>query len=224
VLEAMNTTASHRIGILEDDASLRAYLEQIVGEDDGLSLAFSCGTVAEAVACIGGTHPDLCLVDLQLPDGSGLEFISRLKDACNARCLILTVLGDRASVIAALRSGADGYLLKDTAPEQLRRAIASTLAGETPLSPRAAGYLLEIWKAAAETPGLPNDAALTAREIEILQLFSRGLSYREAAKSLGISPHTIGDHVKSTYRKLNVHSCTEAIFEARQLGLIPTRG
>lgn len=220
----MSAPAPHRIGILEDDASLRAYLEQIVGEDDGLSLAFSCGTVAGAVARIEASRPDLCLVDLQLPDGSGLEFISRLKAVHSARCLILTVLGDRASVLAALRSGADGYLLKDTAPEQLRRAIVSTLAGETPLSPRAAGYLLEIWKSASAMPGLSNDAALTAREVEILQLFSRGLSYREAAKSLGISPHTIGDHVKSTYRKLDVHSCTEAIFEARQLGLIPSRG
>lgn len=211
-----------RIGILEDDASLRAYLEQIVREDEGLSLAFAAGTIAEALAHLGTySRLDLCLVDLQLPDGNGIEFISRLKAAQSARCLILTVLGDRESVLAALASGADGYLLKDTPPEQLRRAIRATLAGEAPLSPRAAGFLLEIWKNAQTRAGLPPEAALTAREVELLQLFSRGLSYREAAESLGISPHTVGDHVKSAYRKLNVHSCTEAIFEARQLGLIP---
>jgi DNA-binding NarL/FixJ family response regulator len=225
VLEAMSAVAANRIGILEDDANLRAYLEQIVGEGGDLALAFSTGTVADAVARIDASRPDLCLVDLRLPDGSGLDFISRLKAARHpARCLILTVLGDRESVLAALRSGADGYLLKDTPPGQLRRAMLDTLAGEAPMSPRAAGYLLEIWKAASERAEIPKDAALTAREVEMLQLFSRGLSYREAAESLGISPHTIGDHVKSTYRKLNVHSCTEAIFEARQLGLIPSRG
>lgn len=220
----MSSAAANRIGILEDDAGLRTYLEQIVGDDDALSLAFSAGSIAEAIACMEASRVDLCLVDLQLPDGSGLDFISRLKAALPARCLILTVLGDRESVLAALRAGADGYLLKDTPPEQLRRAIVSTLAGEAPLSPRAAGYLLEIWKAAADDARIPGDAALTAREVEVLQLFSRGLSYREAAGSLGISAHTVGDHVKSIYRKLNVHSCTEAIFEARQLGLIPSRG
>ena len=224
MLGTMSAVLPKRVGILEDDAGLRAYLEQSVGEHDDLVLAFSVGTVAEAIARIESSRPDLCLVDLQLPDGSGLDFIAKLKAALPARCLILTVLGDRESVLAALHSGADGYLLKDTPPEQLRRAMLATLAGEAPLSPRAAGYLLEIWKGARQIPGLPNDAALTPREVEVLQLFSRGLSYRDAAESLGISAHTIRDYVKSIYRKLEVHSCTEAIFEARQIGLISPRG
>lgn len=218
------TRPASRIGILEDDANLRLYLEQIVAEGDGLTLAFSVGSVAEAVACIESSRPDLCLVDLQLPDGSGLDFIAALKAISSARCLILTVLGDRESVLAALRSGADGYLLKDTAPEPLRRAMLATLAGETPLSPRAASFLLEIWKTSAAIPKQPPGARLTAREVDVLTLFSRGLSYREAAESLGISAHTVGDHVKAIYRKLDVHSCTEAIFEARQLGLMSPRG
>ncbi|MBS0389449.1 MAG: response regulator transcription factor [Proteobacteria bacterium] len=214
----------HRVGILEDDPDLRLYLEQIVGESAELALAFSAGSVAEAVARSAAARPDLCLVDLQLPDGSGLDFIAALKaTASPARCLILTVLGDRESVLAALRSGADGYLLKDTPPEPLRRAMLATLVGETPLSPRAAAYLLEIWRSTPAAAKLPSDAALTAREIEVLGLFSRGLSYREAAASLGISAHTVGDHVKAIYRKLDVHSCTEAIFEARQLGLMTPR-
>lgn len=213
-----------RVGILEDDANLRLYLEQIVADSGELALAFSAGTVAEAIASIPAARPDLCLVDLQLPDGSGLDFIAALKATRPARCLILTVLGDRESVLAALRSGADGYLLKDTPPEPLHRAMLATLAGETPLSPRAAAYLLEIWKATAATTRLPQESILTAREVEVLGLFSHGLTYREAAATLGISAHTVGDHVKSIYRKLDVHSCTEAIFEARQLGLISSRG
>ena len=105
-------------------------------------------------------------------------------------------------------------------PRSLFLAVLAALL----LSGCAAGYLLEIWKGARQIPGLPNDAALTPREVEVLQLFSRGLSYRDAAESLGISAHTIRDYVKSIYRKLEVHSCTEAIFEARQLGLISPRG
>ena len=209
-----------RIGILEDDPELRLYLEQIINEAEGLGLAFSSGTVAAARTCMADARPDLCLVDIGLPDGSGLDFIAWLKAEQPTRCLILTVLGDRESVLSALRSGADGYLLKDTPPEQLRRAIAATIAGETPLSPQAATYLLNIFKATVPGPETIDASLLSAREIEVLKLFSRGLSYRETAGILQVSPHTIGDYVKAIYGKLSVHSRTEAIFEARQLGLI----
>jgi len=211
-----------RIAILEDDAPLRAYLETIIRETPGLELAFSEGTVAAAIAACDGARLDLCLVDLKLPDGNGLEFVAHMKVRSAAKCLILTVLGDRQSVLIALHAGADGYLLKDTPPELLRRNIELTLRGETPLSPQAATYLLEMWKANTPPPASkdPEADSLTPREIDVLRLFSRGLSYREASETLGISAHTIGDHVKAIHRKLRVHSRTEAIFEARQLGLI----
>ncbi|MDQ0463557.1 DNA-binding NarL/FixJ family response regulator [Caulobacter ginsengisoli] len=209
-----------RIAILEDDEHLRVYLEEVIAEGEGLILAFSAETLAQAKASLARTACDLCLVDLRLPDGDGLSLLGPLR-AAGAKALILTVLGDPASVLMALKAGADGYLLKETPPDQLRRSIASTLAGETPLSPQAATHLLETWKSAS---GALTRAAegegLTPREVEVLKLFSRGLSYREAADILGISPHTIGDHVKCIYRKLAVHSRSEAIFEARQMGLI----
>ncbi len=219
---AVRASAS-RIAILEDDPALRVYLETVIRDAPGLELAFSEGTVAAAIDACAGTPFDLCLVDLNLPDGSGLEFVAHMKQVSDAKCLILTVLGDRQSVLIALHTGADGYLLKDTPPELLRRNIELTLQGETPLSPQAATHLLEMWKAAAPTQAASQgeqSEALTAREIDVLKLFSRGLSYREASDALGISQHTIGDHVKAIHRKLSVHSRSEAIFEARQLGLI----
>lgn len=221
----MNAISSHRgrVGVLEDDADLRLYLEQIIQDGEDLQLAFAVGTVAAAIAQVESSRPDLCLVDLQLPDGSGLDFIAALKKVSNARCLILTILGDRQSVLTALRAGADGYLLKDTAPGPLRHAMLATLAGETPISPRAASFLLELWKATSAIPDRSPEGVLTAREVDVLVLFSRGLSYRETAAALGISAHTIGDHVKTIYRKLDVHSRSEAIFEARQLGLMSPR-
>lgn len=210
-----------RIGILEDDEALRAYVEAVVEGAEGLALAFSAGCLADAYRASVDNPLDLCLIDLKLPDGSGLDFVGHIKATSTAKCLIFTVLGDRASVLLALKSGADGYLLKDTPPDLLRSNIDRTLRGETPISPQAATFLLEMWRGVepATVPGRPEDA-LSVREIDVLKLFSRGLSYRETADTLGISPHTIGDHVKAIYRKLSVHSRTEAIFEARQIGLI----
>ena len=217
----MTIASPARIGIVEDDEPLRAYMESIVEAAARLVLAFSANCLADAYRASAGERVDLCLIDLKLPDGNGLDFVAHIKATTTAKCLILTVLGDRASVLLALKSGADGYLLKDTPPDLLRSSIDRTLRGETPISPQAATFLLEMWRGAEKTtsPGL-QDEALTGREIDVLKLFSRGLSYRETADALGISPHTIGDHVKSIYRKLSVHSRTEAIFEARQIGLI----
>jgi DNA-binding NarL/FixJ family response regulator len=211
-----------RIAILEDDAALRADLVRTINAGEGLRVVADAETVTEALAALSPAGADLWLVDLNLPDGNGIEFIQDMRKTSDAKSLILTVLGDRESVLAALKAGADGYLLKDTPASQLCRHIAATLDGQTPISPKAATFLLQMLHdeggpAPFGTEDLPK---LSDREIEVLRLFSRGLSYREAADVLGLSPHTIGDHVKSIYRRLCVNSRAEALFEARQLGLI----
>lgn len=209
------------IGMVEDDPHLRDYLCEVIASDPGLKVVFAEGTVAGAMRRFEDGPIDLCLVDLQLPDGTGTDLVRHLKARGGTKCLILTVLGDRTSVIAALDSGADGYLLKDSEPTSLVGAIKSTLAGFSPISPQAALFLLELYQ--RNTPqvgGVCSDSTLTVREQDVLKLFSRGLSYREASQVLEISEHTIRDHVKAIYRKLSVHSRSEAIFEARQLGII----
>ncbi len=212
---------SARIGIVEDDDHLRDYLGEIVAASPDLGVAFAEGSIAGAMRQIALRPMDLCLVDLQLPDGNGADLVRHLKSVGDVKCLVLTVLGDRTSVIAALDSGADGYLLKDTQPAALISSIISTLDGYAPISPQAAHFLLDLYQRNSRNVGPgTEDAILTAKEQEVLKLFSRGLSYRESAEVLKISEHTIRDHVKSTYRKLSVHSRSEAIFEARQLGII----
>lgn len=214
-----------RIGIVEDDGHLRAYLCGVINQSPCLEVAFAEGTVAAAECRVEACPVDLCLVDLQLPDGNGADLVRHLKSVSEIKCLILTVLGDRTSVMAALDSGADGYLLKDTDPAALVSSILSTLDGYAPISPQAAHFLLNLYQQKARTISpATEETTLTMREQEVLQLFSRGLSYREAADVLQISEHTIRDHVKSSYRKLKVHSRSEAIFEARQLGIISSLG
>lgn len=210
-----------RIGIVEDDAHLRRYLCEVVDADERLAVAFAEGDIAGAMRRMEVGPIDLWLIDLQLPDGNGANLVPRLKAGGATKCLILTVLGDRTSVIAALDSGADGYLLKDTDPKALVEGILSTLDGYSPISPQAAHFLLELYQqGGGKSRPSPEDSVLTAREQEVLRLFSRGLSYREAAAVLKISTHTVRDYVKAIYRKLSVHSRSEAIFEARQLGII----
>lgn len=126
--------------------------------------------------------------------------------------------GDRDTVVQALSAGADGYLLKDSSPQQVLDGIAVTLAGGAPVSPAAAVYLLDLLRSPA-APTAPRPASskaicddrLTPRETDLLRAFAAGNSYKEAARLLNISPHTVGNHVKSIYRKLEVNSRSEAL-------------
>ena len=211
------------IGILEDDIEIRDYLEEVFSELEEFSVSFSEPLIKNAKYKFDQNGPvDLCLVDLQLPDGNGSEFISHVRACSSAKCLVLTVLGDKTSVIAAFESGADGYLIKDAEEWEIAKNCRKTLAGVNPISPQAATHLLNIFrsshKAASSTSG--DNPDLSKREKEILTLFAKGLSYKETGAALGLSTHTVNDYVKSIYSKMSVHSKNEAIFEAVQMGWI----
>ena len=210
-------TAPRVIGILEDSGPIRDHFQWILDQAPDLTLGPVATTLAEGEALLEA-KPDLVLTDLGLPDGSGLDFIPRLK-AAGIHSLVITAFGDRETVLAALEAGADGYLLKDSATEEVLNGIRVTLEGGAPISAAAAVFLLERFRkpqeAAITTP--PADR-LTPREQELLTLFARGHSYKSAARELGISPLTVGDHVKAIYRKLQVNSRGEAVFTAVQRG------
>lgn len=211
---------SLKIGILEDDPDMQAYLAYVLKEAEGLEILFNETRVSEALKHLESRSlPDLCLVDLQLPDGNGVDFIRAITNHSECKCLVLTVLGDRTSVITALEAGAHGYLLKDSTDRIIIKSIEQTLAGANPISPEAATHLLSILGNGRMSP-LPPSETLSPREREILTFFAKGLSYKEAASVMGLSVHTINDYVKSIYGKLRVHSKSEAIFEALQLGII----
>jgi DNA-binding NarL/FixJ family response regulator len=207
-----------RIAILEDDETTRDYLAEMLGQTPGFEIAFACETLAEANAALELCSADVALVDIKLPDGVGLDFIQPFIAKTGGRALILTILGDKASVLLAFEFGASGYLLKDTPPEQIVRDIRALVDGGVPISPQAATHLLSLIEGAEKPKPEATENILTARERDVLILFSRGLSYKETASALGVSAHTINDYVKAIYTKMQVHSRNEAIFEAVQNG------
>ncbi len=212
-------TSPRRIGIVEDDPAVMKFFVSVISGADDLDLAFAVGTRAEALAAISGGHPCLCLIDLGLPDGSGIDIVRLLKSRGESKALVTTVLGDRATVMKVLRAGADGYVLKSMGQADILTHIRGTLAGYTPVSPQIATYLLELLRPAPQT-NPETGVMLTPREAEVLAIFCRGLTYGETAEALGISINTVRDHVKKIYMKLDVTTRGEAMFEAQQLGLI----
>ena len=209
------------IGILEDDPDMQDYLRSILDKSEDMQVAFSETTLNGAKQKIEqGIRPDICLVDLQLPDGNGIEFIRSVTASYDTKCLVLTVLGDRTSVLSALEAGAQGYLLKDAEERMVINSLRQALMGANPISPEAATHLLSLLKSGGGVSKSPTKSELNTRETEVLTCFAKGLSYKETASVLELSVHTINDHVKSIYSKLRVHSKSEAIFEALQLGWI----
>lgn len=208
-----------RVAIVEDNPQVRAHFIDIIAGSATLELASVADSLARARA-LHDPATDLVLLDIGLPDGSGLSLIPTLKAAGNTRVLVITSFGDRDTVVSAIEAGADGYLLKDSSAAVIEDGILVTLDGGSPISAAAAVYLLERLRGGPDTPPVSdgNDGALTPREVELLQCFALGNSYKEAARVLGISPLTVGNHVKSIYRKLAVHSRGEAVYAAVRQG------
>jgi DNA-binding NarL/FixJ family response regulator len=207
----MDTTRA-RVLIVEDDAPSRESLCAALDARADIRVVGSAATLAAGLALLGTEH-DVVLVDLGLPDGSGIDVVRAVAAGRKSVAVVLSIFGDETSVLDAIEAGASGYLLKDDA--DVGDAVLRAAAGESPVSPPIAVHLMRRLR-----PALPADTALTPREIELLECFARGHSYKEAALRLGISYHTVTDHVKSVYRKLAVRSRGEAVFAAIRGGLI----
>lgn len=212
-------SAPARVMVVEDDPLFRdAFVAAVAGAGD-LLLAASAGTLAEALRALDGPPADVLLADLQLPDGSGIELIRRVRRTWpHCQAVVATVFGDEAHVLAAVEAGAVGYLLKDSTPESLVEQLRTLRAGGSPISPLIARHLLRRLQPAAAGPPPPNP--LSDRETEVLQAITKGFSFDEIARLLGVSRHTVLTYGRRIYAKLEVNSKTEAVYEARRLGLV----
>lgn len=210
-----------RVLIIEDDPRIRQSLEQVVRSNAKFAVSGLASDIASARRALHDPH-DVALVDLRLPDGSGIELIREISAGGKTRSIVISVFGDEASVISALEAGADGYLLKDSS--EVADSILQVMQGGAPMSPAIAAHLLRRFRgprpAAAPSDSQPARTVLAPRELALLECLARGLSYREAAQELTISHHTVADYVKAIYRKLSVNSRGEAVFEAVRTGLI----
>lgn len=206
--------------VVDDDDVLRQRLSTILSAAGDIEVLGEASSVAAAMP-LTAQAPTLALVDLGLPDGHGTEVISELrKRSPTSKALVISVFEDRASVVGAFRAGADGYLLKDTADDQVLAHVREMLAGETPISARAAGHLLSFVRAEQKNLPAPESPTLSPREKELLEHLARGLARKEAAREMGISHYTVGEYLQSIYRKLSVNSRGEAVYQALQARII----
>jgi DNA-binding NarL/FixJ family response regulator len=204
--------------ILDDVIDSQVWLSQAL-EAAFTGITMHCtGSLAEARAWLkANPSPELALIDLGLPDGSGVELIAELNRAApQTLCVVASIFDDNQHLFPALRAGAQGYLLKDQPQAQIIELLKGVAEGRPPLSPQVARKMLGYFQPDPRHSQTP----LTDRETEVLRYIAKGMTLAETARLLGLSPHTISGYVKDIYRKLNVSSRAEAALSAQQMGLV----
>lgn len=210
---------THRILVVEDDPNARERITSAVEALDHTILVGTADNVADGISALDKYKPDVLLVDLGLPDGDGAQVIRHATEM-NVLSMVVSVFGDEESVLRAIRHGASGYLLKDSELDSVRAALDELIAGGSPMTPSIARHVLRSLQSDSTVEADEDRPALTDRETEVLEFVARGFKFSEIAKYLSISTHTVGNHIRKVYKKLNVSSRSEAVFEAVQWGLI----
>lgn len=205
-----------KVFIIEDDPIILNYIQNVIQSSDTLDCVGTAYTVQKALGMIKETAFDIALIDLGLPDGDGTQLIEYITNTYPDRMkLILSSFSDEVKVINAISKGANGYLLKDSTGIDICQSIMDVLDGGAPMSPSIARYLLK--RIQTKEPISHN---LTARELQVLRYVSKGYKYPEVADLMGIKFSTVASFAKNIYRKLDVQSKNEAVYEAHQQGII----
>lgn len=207
--------------LLEDLPEIRSWLKALVMQVFPNAQIVECARVHDALAQVSAQKFDLALIDLGLPDGSGVDVVTALRESqSDALSVIVTIHDDDDHLFPALQAGAYGYILKEQSRELITEQLQRISQGEPPLSPSIARKVIAYFAAQAkpQANALPH-VQLTERESEVLLRVAKGFTLPEIGVQLGLSRHTIADYVKQIYRKLNVSSRAEAALEAQRLGL-----
>ena len=215
-----------KVIFVENDPNVRLRLQRAISGLADIHEIGSAATYREADAFVSQFKFQMLIVDLDLPDGFGLDLIRRTAaNMPEVDIMVLANANDDPHVVSAIESGATGYVLKTEIENSLVSAIRLLAAGGSPVSPEVAKSVLRALRTytthtieKTTAPIQPNP--LSERETEILQLLAKGMSFNEIGDILTISPHTVTAHIKKIYRKLQVHSRGEAVYEAAQMGLI----
>jgi DNA-binding NarL/FixJ family response regulator len=231
--------ATIRVAVVEDDLGFQAALGRALGATTDMALTGKAVTRAQGLALLQGAPADVLLVDLGLPDGSGIDVIqaaTRLWPQC--AIMVSTTFGDETHVMRSIEAGAAGYLLKDSDSVEIADEIRSLMAGGSPISPIIARQVLRRFRSTpaagpgADSPALddapasrPADdapASLSPREREVLNYITKGFTVDEIAGLMKVSHYTVQSFVRRIYSKLKVRSKAEAIYEARHQGILPS--
>lgn len=207
------------LNLVEDDPAIRQDLCRVFHADPRFTLCDTADCVRGGMAALKDRKPEVLLVDIGLPDGSGIDLIRAVHELqLDTMPMVISGFHDEYTVFEALKAGAQGYILKHDDHGEVREAVLQMVAGGSPISPVIARMVLSSFKPAAPKAELPE--TLTERQLVILKYVSQGFTSKEIAEKLGLSYHTVTTHVKHIYNKLQVNSRAEAIHEALQQGLL----
>ena len=206
---------SIKVILYEDNPDMREGLSAFLASTKGFELAGSFVNCTDSETHVQALQPDIILMDIEMPEVNGIEGIQKIR-ATNGdvKIIMLTVFEDNQNVFNAICSGANGYLLKKSSPEQIITAIHEVLAGGSPMTPSIASKVLKLLSDSNLSSRQKQDYGLTPREKEILQSLVNGNSYKMISAEQNISIDTVKTHLKKIYQKLHVHSQTEAVAKA----------
>lgn len=210
------------VAIVEDHPDIRMGTAYILKASPGYAVVGEFGTAEECIEQLDAVRPDVILMDIHLPRMSGIEATARIKaQHPRIEIVILSVLEDDESVFKAICAGASGYVTKPVLPAQLVEAVDHAFGGGTPMSPHIARRVLELFKQHLPPPRA--DYQLTPREMDVLDLLTRGDDYKLIAEKLYLSLFTVRAHIRNIYDKLHVHSKSQAVAKALLEKVVPPR-
>ncbi len=214
----MNVTRRYRLVVVDDHALFRRGLVGLLNDMPEFEVVGEAGNGSEALEVIAALRPDIALVDVNMPVMDGIALVQALRRRKDpVRILMLTISKDDSDLLNAIRAGANGYMLKNSEPEELRQALRSVAAGQGALSPEVIGPVLNaVSHAMLDAPA----ALLSDRELEVLGCLSEGLTTIQIAMRLYISENTVKTHIRHILEKLEASNRTEAVGKATQLGLL----
>jgi len=198
-----------RIGIVEDDAHLRADFTRIISRNEDMTCVGAFASAEEALGGLPFTNPDVILVDVNLPGMSGIELVRHMRrDATRAQIVMLTTFDDATTVFESLKAGANGYVLKRAVLGELIDAIRDVASGGAPMTSAIARKVVQFF---GQRGPAPEVETLTDREREVLVALSQGQQYKEIAANLGISINTVRNYIRTIYDKLHVNTRLDAV-------------